>query len=160
MVSSPFMTQLVHPRIKIDNQEINEVFQFKFLGILTDNRLKFKEHIEAVKSKLSLLSGTIYRLKNHLTLNCLVQVYFALIYPHLMYCSAIWGGANSTLIHSLFVTQKKLFRVMFCKTRYAHTHCIFRDNRLLKVSGIIHVQSTLFVHIFFFFFFLRLPFVF
>lgn len=146
MISSPLTTQPVHTSIKINNFALNVVTDFKFLGITIDNKLKWKQHIDMVKSKVALLTGVIYRLRDCLNQNSLRQIYLSLIYPHLLYCCAIWGGAYNTFIDSLIISQKKLLRVMFFKDRYAHTNCIFRDFRLLKLPDIIYLQTNLFVH--------------
>ena len=146
MVSTPLMTQPVHTQIKINNLSLHEVFEFKFLGIYIDSKLKWKEHIDMVKSRISLYTGILYRLRHYLNVKCLLQVYFTLIYPHLLYCSSLWGGAYKTFIDSLFISQKKLLRVMFFKNRYDHTISIFRDFKLLKLPDIILLQTNLFVH--------------
>lgn len=146
MVSSPLMTQSINILVKIDNVELIEVSEFKFLGVILDNKLRWKAHIDTVKSKVALLTGIIYRLRSLLTVNCLKQIYYTLIYPHLLYCSALWGGAYKTYVDSLFVTQKKLLRIMFYKGRFEHTHNIFVESMLLKLHDVIHLQTNLFVH--------------
>ena len=74
------------------------------------------------------------------------QIYLSLIYPHLQYCSAIWGGAYTTYIDNLLVSQKKILRIMFFKSCYAHTKELFRDYKLLTIPNIIRVQTSLFIH--------------
>ena len=56
------------------------------------------------------------------------------------------GGAYKTFIDSLFVTQKKLLRIMSFKNRYDHTNPIFIDLKMLKLPDIIHLHTLLFVH--------------
>ena len=67
------------------------------------------------------------------------------VYPHLIYCSAIWRGAFSTLLDGLFVAQKKIVRVIFYKNRYDHTNPLFCEHNLLKVPDIIALQTCIFV---------------
>lgn len=132
--------------IKINNSELNEPTESKFLGIVIHKKLKWKSHVDTIKSKVAVLTGIIYSLRNFLNINCTRQIYYALIYPHLLYCSAIWGGASETLIHELFIMQKKLMRIMLFKKTFDHTNSIFRDQRLLKLRDTIFLQTILFVH--------------
>lgn len=131
--------------IKIDDYSIHKVNVVKFLGVLIDNNLMWKYHIDEIKVKISKLIGIIYRIRSSFNLLNLKQIYLSLIYPYFIYCSSIWGGAYSTYTQSLFITQKKLIRAMFNCNRYEHTHQYFRDNNIMKIRDIITLQSNLFV---------------
>lgn len=146
MISSPLLSHPPATSIQINNTALNEVTDFKFLGVTIDNKLKWKEHVDIIKSKVSVLTGIIFRIRNCLNSKCLRQIYYTLVYPHLTYCCGIWGGAYCTLINNLFITQKKLLRLMYFKGRYDHTNSIFKDAGLLKVPDIINLQTSLFVH--------------
>lgn len=146
MVSCPLMTRSANTIIKLDNIVLKEVNEFKFLGVILDNKLKWKSHIETIQTKVSLLTGVMYKIRSYLNENSLRQLYFTLIYPYFYYCSAIWGGAYKTYADSLFVTQKKLLRIMYFKNRYEHTHCLFKESRILKLHDVIYLQTSLFVH--------------
>ena len=146
MVTSPLMSHPICPQITIDNVSINEVSEFKFLGVTIDNKLKWKHHIDFIISKISVLTGILFRVREYINEKCLRQIYLSLIYPHIQYCSAIWGGAYNIYIDNLLVSQKKLLRIMFFKSRYAHTKELFSTRKLLTVPDIIRVQTSLFIH--------------
>ena len=76
------MSQSAHTSVRIDNIELNEAFDLTFLGVTIDNKFKWKKHIDSVKSKLSSLTGIIFRLRNYINANCFGQIYLTLIYPH------------------------------------------------------------------------------
>ena len=146
MVSHSLMTQPVSIVVKIDNTEILQVTEIKFLGVTIDNKLLWKQHIFDVKNKISKLTGVIYKVRNQITSECLKQIYLSLAYPHLLYCSALWGGAYRTFIETIFISQKKLIRVMYFKGATDHTSPLFSQNKLLKFEDIISLQTLLFVH--------------
>ena len=50
-------------KVSINKKEINRVFVTKFLGILTDDKLIWKEHITLVCSKLSKCIAVTYKAK-------------------------------------------------------------------------------------------------
>lgn len=106
MISHPTMTDTPNLNIKFDNLVINQVNETKFLGITIDKSLKWKSHIDSLKSKLCKVSGVIYRIRGLVNHDSVRQLYLSLAYPHLLYCCALWGGAFKTLIDSLFVDKK------------------------------------------------------
>ena len=73
------------------------------------------------------------------------QIYLSLAYPHLLYCSAIWGGAHKTYLNPLVVAQKKLVRIMSQSDYRQHTSPIFRQHHLLKLHDIFSLQTSMFV---------------
>ncbi len=92
------------------------------------------------------MTGVIYRIRTRLNSTNIKLIYSSLIYPNLLYCSAIWGGAYQTYMQNLFLKQKKMIRVMFNCSRYDHTNPYFRDHNLLKLPDIITLQTCLFTY--------------
>ncbi len=146
MVSHALLDRPPPVNIRINNTAINRVNKVMFLGVLIDSTLKWKPHIDDIKTKVSKFIGVIYKLRNCLNQESIKIIYFSLVYPNLFYCSAIWGGAYHTYIQSLFTTQKKLLRVMFHCNRYDHTNPYFAQHKLLKLPDIITLQTCLFVY--------------
>ena len=146
MLSSPLMMQSPRVNVCIDNIILQQVDESKFLGIIIDSKLKWNSQINQVIAKLCKLIGIFHKIRNSIPPDCLRLIYFSLAYPHLIYCAAIWGSAFSTALNSLFITQKKMLRVMSSSHRYAHTDPLFKNFRLLKSDEIITLQTHLFVH--------------
>ncbi len=130
----------------INNISINRVFETKLLGIVIDNTLKWKAHIDDVITKVSKLIGIIYRVRNNFSQDNIKLIYTSLVYPYFIYGAAVWGGAYPTYTQNLFITQKKLFRIMFHCHRYDHTNPYFVQHKLLKLPDIIQLQTGLFVY--------------
>ena len=134
-----------HPdptEIRLNDTIINHVNEAKFLGLIIDNKLTWKTQINEIIIKRSKMTGILYRVRNNITTKCLKQIYFCLVYPYLTYCSAIWGGAYGTLIDHIFISQKKLVRIMFSKKSYDHTHPTFKEHSLLKIRDVISHQRA------------------
>lgn len=146
IVSHSLLNQPAPTNIIINNIPIHKVSEVNFLGIIIDNNLKWKAHIENIKTKLSKFTGIIYRIRAYLNQENIKLVYSSLVYPSLLYCSAVWGGAYQTYTQSLFITQKKLLRIMFNCNPYEHTNPYFQQHKILKVHDIIHLQTCLFVY--------------
>ena len=54
--------QIIYPNLKISNIEIERVQQFNYLGLLLDNHLQWKLHIDHISSKISKVTGIMYKL--------------------------------------------------------------------------------------------------
>lgn len=142
-------SQVVNPQpidIKFNDLSIKQVSEVKFLGIIIDSKLQWKSHIQDVTSKLSKITGIMYQIRKSCSIECLKIIYNSLAYPHLLYCSSIWGGTYKTCIDQLFICQKKLIRIMHGCNRLEHTAPIFRELQLLKIHDVISYQTCLFVY--------------
>lgn len=146
MISHPLMSLPLPIKLKIDNIMIQQVSEMKFLGITIDCKLVWKQHIFNVKTKISKLMGVMYKIRHLLNSACLKQVYYSLVYPHLLYCSALWGGAYRTYLDTILISQKKILRCMYFKQFNDHTSPLFLENNILKLDDIILLQTMLFVH--------------
>ncbi len=144
MASSSLMTQTPRISIQIDNCSLSQVETSNFLGVVIDSKLKFKEHVHEVITKICKLIGVLYKIRNNITPECLRTIYQSLAYPRFLYGAAIWGGTFDTYLDDLFIIQK-LLRVMSSSHRHAHTDLLFRRFKLLKLSDIIVYLSK---HIF------------
>lgn len=93
--------------IKIRDADIECVKQAKFLGIIIDDRLKFKPHIFSVISRVSKSCGIIRKLSKTLPTIILRKLYFTLVYPFLIYGIECWGSSSLTLRNKLGKLQNK-----------------------------------------------------
>lgn len=146
MISTPHIKLVHNVDIILDNVSLTKVNEAKFLGMIVDCQLNFRSHINDVKLKISKLTGVIFKIRDFMTLNALRLIYFSLIYPYFIYGAAIWGGGYETDLDSLFLSQKKIVRIITCSSRFAHTTPLFRNLKLLKLNDIIKLQTSIFVY--------------
>ena len=122
--------------IKLNNHSIIHKRVITFLGVIIDEKLKYKDHINFVCKKNSKSIGILNKLKNLLPFYTMKNLYFALVYPYLNYCNLIWGGTFSTHLHPLIVLQKKVIRIVNNKPFFHHTSELFLNSFLLKLEDI------------------------
>ena len=99
--------------ILIRNRVINRVRSAKFLGVILDENLNFKTHVDAIRSKVSKSSGVLYRLSYFMPRHVLRNIYISLVYPYLCYCIEVWGGSCKTECGKLSTIQNKCFRSIY-----------------------------------------------
>ena len=78
--------------INLSGQAIEEVSKIKFLGVILDNKLNFKEHISFVCKKLSKCIGILYKARPFINHKGLMTLYNSFFYPYVSYCIQVWGG--------------------------------------------------------------------
>ena len=71
--------------IHINNSQICQKDEVKYLGIVIDKNLKWKPHIDKLTTQISQSVGMLYHLKKYLSFNNLKLVYHALIKSRLQY---------------------------------------------------------------------------
>ena len=67
------------PMLYINGSEIKREYQLKFLGVILDENMTWKKHIELIENKISKNIGIMYKVKLLLNQNCL-KIYIFLIY--------------------------------------------------------------------------------
>ena len=53
-----------YPNLKINNTDIEHVFEFNFLGVMFNSQMNWNTHINYIASKISRTVGILYRLKD------------------------------------------------------------------------------------------------
>ena len=71
---------------------VNRLAATKFLGIIIDDKLSWKPHIQSVKSKLSSVLSIMYKASKLINTSGMYTLYCSLFHPYLSYCNEIWGN--------------------------------------------------------------------
>ena len=98
--------------VKIGNNLLQKVFEAKVLGILIDDRLSFKSHIEFVCKKLSSRIGLLSRLKQFLPQNTLNLIFKSILQPIIDYGINVYGFTFDTHIKRIQRLQNRAARVI------------------------------------------------
>jgi hypothetical protein len=86
--------------------------------------------------KISKIVGIMYKVRPSVPDFVLINMYYILEYPYLIYCNIIWGGTFDENINKLKLLQKKLLRIMTNSTFLAHTDPLFYRTKILKIEDI------------------------
>ena len=133
------------PALKIQNNIIARECYMKFLGVIIDESITWKNHIALIENKISKNIGILYKMKDILSLQCLKKLYFSFVHSYLTYCNIIWGSTNYNKIKRLHRKQKRACRIISNADRYAPTAPIFSQLRILSVYEINLYQILLFM---------------
>ena len=120
----------------INGTKIERVASFNFLGIMLDENLSWKSHIEMVGNKISKVTGILYRLKNVFPESVLFVLYNSLIVSYINYGLLLWGVHS----HRLDSLQKKALRFMTNSSYLAHTTPLLIKHGLLNVGDMYKLK--------------------
>ena len=93
--------------LNIDDNNITEISETKFLGVIVDNQLNWKAHIKHISNKVSKSVAILRLLRDIFPKSILKTLYLTLTYPYFNYCNLIWGTADPTNLNPLVILQKK-----------------------------------------------------
>lgn len=127
-------------KLKICNVDIERVFVTKFLGVVIDQKLTWKQHIEYIKGKISKSLAIPYKSRYVLNSKALHLIYYSLIVPYISYCVELWGSTFKTAINSIIKLQKRAIRIINKADYYAHTEPLFLNSHVMKFYDLFYYK--------------------
>ena len=103
--------------VKLSDIIIVKVQYCRYLGIFLDDTLTWSHHINTVYSKLMKYVGIFYKIRSKLPLSILRNIYFAFVYPHILYGIEIYADTSS--IH----LKKLITHVLDCRSKMLNVIC-------------------------------------
>ena len=99
--------------IRINDVGVSQVSSTKFLGVIVNETLTWKDHIQIITNKVSKGICILYKVSSILPHSVLKSLYYALIHPYLEYCNIIWASKNDLQLNKLFLKQKRAIRAIY-----------------------------------------------
>ena len=113
----------------------------KYLGVLIDQHLSWKHHIDHIALRISKTAGIIARLRHFVPFSILSNLYRSLILPYLSYGVVAWGRAAKYLINKLLLLQKRALRLMYFTDKQQHAIPLFLKSNFLPIQ-MIYFEKT------------------
>ena len=125
--------------IEINGQPITCVTKTKFLGVIIDNKLTWKEHISYICGKVAKGIGIISKIRKYLNRNTLLDLYYSFIYPYLTYCNQVWGLSYQSYMNAVVKLQKELSELFQVFTQ---EHILIHCSQNLSCSNVMKLTNT------------------
>jgi len=119
-----------------------------FWGVCIDECLTWSIHIKVNSSKIATHIGIIRKISHLLSNNTLINVYYSMINPYLIFGNIVWTANYDTRMQCLVLLQKKAIRVI-ARDKYlhvAHTQPRFREFNIMKFESINIYLTGIFVY--------------
>ena len=102
-----------HYQLCIENQPIEKVSTFKYLGVWLSDNLSWSTHVEKSSKNALKKSGLIYRrFSRYSSKDCLQQLYLSFVRPHLEYAVPVWDPHCLSHVNTLERVQKFSLRMI------------------------------------------------
>ena len=137
------------------NEAMQCVMKAKFLGVIVDQHLNWKDHILMVSHKISKSCGIISRIRNTLDLKSkkndllsFLSYLCIVIVSYLTYCIDVWSSTYRTNLKTLCTAQKRsvltsiiletMVHTLFATAQQPHSRYIFTNQKILPLDKLIN----------------------
>jgi hypothetical protein len=121
----------VNTQINYDRESINNAREIRFLGLIIDETLSWKQHIEQVISKMSSACYALRNIKHIVSLDTITVIYSAHIYSIMSCGLTFWGG--SSYANKVFILQKKVIRIMMTARPRDSCREVFKNMEIMML---------------------------
>ena len=83
-------TDIFHS-LMINNEKIDSVNEYNYLGLIIDEKQNWSSHVAKVANKISPYVGILKRLRHFVNHKTLMLIYYSYIDSHLIYVLPIWA---------------------------------------------------------------------
>ena len=132
--------------ITMDNVALEEVQCIKYLGLMVDNKLGWKEHISYLRSKLMPMIPIIFKSRSYLSEKTKYMVYNSFFLSHLRYLLPIWGTCSNTDLNTVKVMQNKILKILFHYDRLTSTETLYSELRVPKIDVLLELEQIKIVY--------------
>lgn len=128
--------------IQMNDETIEQVNSFNFLGIHLDQNVTWKVHTTSISTKISRVVGILRKMQKLFPPHILITIYNALVHSYLNYGLLLWGNNNIKIL----ALQKKAIRVISFKPYISHTTPLFKKLNILNLNDLykLHLYKLFF----------------
>ena len=134
----------IDQQLTINSLPLEIVRCHTYLGIRFDNKLKYSDHIDFLKTKLSQLTGISRRITQYLDLHSAFLFYYSFIYSLISYGITCWGGILFAYKYSaLHNSIDRIIKLLFQYHVPSYDpNTIHSELSLLKIKDIYKLNVT------------------
>ena len=89
--TGPKLARVANFCVKIGQHQLKRVMEYKYLGIVLDDGLTWKTHVDYISVKVGKCLGLLCTIREDLTANATNLIYKSFILPILDYCDSVWA---------------------------------------------------------------------
>ena len=111
--------------------------EMKYLRVIIYIKITWTPHITYAKNKVSNGIGRMFKARNYLKRNTLINLYPSYIYPYLIYCIEAWGNATNCHMEQLYLTKKKVARMISFSNYNTPSKDVFKQLNILPLNKLV-----------------------
>ena len=133
LLGTPHKTRQRNLKVHLNNDIIENVHSFKYLGITIDANLKWKIHIDTVYRKVCSSIAIMRRIKPFVPKGSLITIYNTMILPHIDYAIITWSHCGETNLNRLQRLQNMAMRVILSAPFRTHIDDMLRELGFMSI---------------------------
>ena len=98
--------------LTINNEILKEEKCVKYLGTYIDSNPNWRNQVNYMKKKVNRRIGILSKICYYVNINTLINLYYSLVYPFLIYGLIVWGSTYNSTLNPLYLLQKRVLRSM------------------------------------------------
>ena len=139
-------TELLRANFEIFGEPGKQKPSVKSLMVHIDNKLKWKDHIKAVASKVPRAIAMIKHTKKIISKLTLKMLYHGHVEPHFRFCCSVWGTYGINTHCTPEKLQSRAIRIMTDSLYDAPAKPLLRKSRLPTIADMICQESVSMVY--------------
>lgn len=133
-------------KVNLAGTDIEVVRKFRYLGVIVDYELSFKEHANHVIKTISFKINYLYRCSKYLNPWSLLLLYNSLVLPHFTYCATILYLLQQNEVSRLQKLQNRAMRIILACNRRTPVMHMLNCLQWLSVKNYILYLTMTFVY--------------
>uniref|UniRef100_A0A0A9YPH7 Putative RNA-directed DNA polymerase from transposon BS n=2 Tax=Lygus hesperus TaxID=30085 RepID=A0A0A9YPH7_LYGHE len=121
---------------------IERVTMHKYLGLVLDEELNWKPHIDYTHDKVKKFMYIFYNIRHSLPKESIKLVYYTMLQSVLQYGIIAWGGTYSSHINKLHVRQKIIIKIMLSLPRRTPSVNLFDIAKIFTIKQ-LYIKNLL-----------------
>lgn len=135
-------------KVSYDGTDIKRVKKFKYLGLVLDEELTFKQHVDHVKKLIAPFIPIMWRNGRYIPMSKRRSIYLAYVHSHISYMLPIYGDCCQYKLNELKTLQNRCIMAHFglprlTSTTYLYSTSILPLNELAKVERLTHMYKMI-----------------
>jgi len=134
--------------ISINDNRIENVCSMKFLGVIIDQNLSWKNHVDHICKKIGKALGVLHRIRHQVPGYIMLQLYNTLIMSHINYAISAYGCTDKCNLKRILILQKKAIRCITNSPYNSHCNPLFVKCKLLNVHDMYAMSCLKLAYLF------------
>ena len=132
--------------LAIRNKFVSQQSETRFLGIIFQEHLSWKPHMEFILKKLRITYGTIKKISKYFDKNILLLFYNSLTIRDIRYGIGTWYNGNKTTVQKIQPIVNKFIKMIFGLRQRASVTNIMKDNGIMTINQINKLELCSFMY--------------
>jgi len=133
--------------VNVNRNRIERTLTYRYLGVIVDEKLTWKEHCKQLCNTISKYVGVMYKVKHYVNNQALYMLYHSLINSRVQYGIIAWGKAASCHLQPISVVSNRAMRCLNTdKLLTNKVTTIHKMQKIIQLKDIYNLEVSKFMY--------------